>query len=338
MKLYRCDAPRLFLSSRSQASLLRLAAICVVVTPLWGQWQPFGATSGNIYYDNGNVGIGTTSPVARLNVNTSATGPGSGIASFGLVTSGSFGGGIGLQDGAGNIGIWDDTSGANLRFGFGTSLGALTPTVTFTSSGAVGIGTTSPGSTLEVDGENGGDGAITIVNWSGNVARVILDNFAPGGHSWDIRATDTTISPVGGFAISNNSAGTEPLTITYGGNVGIGITNPTSKLAVNGNISASEVVVTSAPSDYVFDAGYRLAPLSEVATYIKNNHHLPGIPAGPEVEEKGIGVGDMQSKLLAKVEELTLHMIQAEEQNTQLARQNAALKNEIQAIKEKLAR
>ena len=66
-----------------------------------------------------------------------------------------------------------------------------------------------------------------------------------------------------------------------------------------------------------------------MAAYIKANHHLPEIPAAAEVAKKGVGLGDMQAKLLAKIEELTLHMIQAEERNTRLERQNRELQERV---------
>jgi hypothetical protein len=71
-------------------------------------------------------------------------------------------------------------------------------------------------------------------------------------------------------------------------------------------------------SDYVFDVSYRPQPLSEVAAYIQANHHLPDIPAAKEIQSKGADLGDMQAKLLAKVEELTLYMIDAERENRDL--------------------
>jgi hypothetical protein len=103
------------------------------------------------------------------------------------------------------------------------------------------------------------------------------------------------------------------------GNVGIGTTAPQYKLSVSGTIGAKEVIVTNTGwSDYVFKPDYRLKPLKEIAAYIKANHHLPGIPSEADVREKGVSVGEMQAKLLAKVEELTMHMIQAEERNDRL--------------------
>ena len=66
-------------------------------------------------------------------------------------------------------------------------------------------------------------------------------------------------------------------------------------------------------------------PLSEVARYIDENHHLPGVPSSSEVKEKGVNLGEMQAKLLAKIEELTLHAIQEEKENRDLKRRIARL-------------
>jgi hypothetical protein len=108
------------------------------------------------------------------------------------------------------------------------------------------------------------------------------------------------------------------MTIGSNGDVGIGTNNPQHTLQVAGTIGAEEVLVTPTGADYVFEPGYRLQPLNEVAKYIEANHHLPDIPSADEVKQKGMGVGQMETKLLAKVEELTLHMIRQEQENQEL--------------------
>jgi hypothetical protein len=97
---------------------------------------------------------------------------------------------------------------------------------------------------------------------------------------------------------------------TNTGNVGIGTLNPTYKLSVNGDIRTKEVVVETGWADYVFDKKYNLVPLEQVEDYIRQNGHLPNIPSAKEVEEKGLHVGDIQKKMMEKIEELTLYIIE----------------------------
>ena len=99
------------------------------------------------------------------------------------------------------------------------------------------------------------------------------------------------------------------------GKVGIGTLNPDEELTVKGNIHAEEVKVDlSVPGpDYVFKDGYDLKSLEEVQNYIKEHGHLPNIPSAKEMETDGIQLGEMNMKLLEKIEELTLYLIEKEE-------------------------
>ena len=93
--------------------------------------------------------------------------------------------------------------------------------------------------------------------------------------------------------------------------MGIGTTaNPSYKLSVNGNIRSKEVVVEIGWADYVFNKKYKLKPLIEVEKFIEQNKHLPGIPSAAAIEKNGLNLGDTQKKMMEKIEELTLYIIQ----------------------------
>lgn len=85
------------------------------------------------------------------------------------------------------------------------------------------------------------------------------------------------------------------------------------------------MIVNTGWSDYVFDPGYDIPSLEETDAFIKKNGHLPDIPSEAEVKKNGVSLGDIQSKLLAKIEELTVQMIQLNEKNKQLEERVAQL-------------
>lgn len=96
------------------------------------------------------------------------------------------------------------------------------------------------------------------------------------------------------------------------GNVGIGVADPGNyKLAVNGTVHAKEVKVDlNGWSDFVFTDDYKLKKLEYVESFINENKHLPDIPSEKEVLDNGIQLGEMDAKLLQKIEELTLYIIE----------------------------
>ncbi len=105
-------------------------------------------------------------------------------------------------------------------------------------------------------------------------------------------------------------------------------TGLTCRVSVDGQIVAKEYLCKAATwSDFVFHENYNLRSLDDVETYIKENGHLPEIPSETEVQDQGINLAEIQAKLLQKVEELTLYMID-------LKRQNDILSHEVQILKQ----
>jgi hypothetical protein len=121
-----------------------------------------------------------------------------------------------------------------------------------------------------------------------------------------------------------------------GGNVGIGTANPGSfKLAVNGGIHSQSVNVDlTGWSDYVFKQDYKLPSLTEVKSYMDQNHHLPDMPSEQEVVKDGINLGEMNKLLTKKVEELTLYPLQEQEQTGKLIK---AQQQEINLLKKQFS-
>ena len=118
------------------------------------------------------------------------------------------------------------------------------------------------------------------------------------------------------------------------GKIGIGTTKPDSLLTVNGAIHAREVVVDlKVPADFVFGKDYSLMPLQKVEKYVQTNNHLPDLPSASEIKQQGLNVGEIQNKLLQKIEELTLYAIEQNKQITQQNQKIEKLEEEIEEMK-----
>lgn len=296
--------------------------LCFEPGKVYGQtlFAPNG-TVGNS--GNANVGIGTSSPQARLEIGAiSANSPSVIIGENNFL-------GFRRHDGIAVYGIGHDATDGLFRIGASPALSPSAGTsidiasggswISFSQGGSermriaqggnVGIGTATPEQRLQVVG--GRFQVNTAAPW---------DNFQiyTDGYCSYLEANGDE----GGLWIRSN---TGQKVIIPDANLGIGTTNPTHKLAVNGTIKAKEVIVeTTGWSDYVFADNYALAPLSQVEAHIKANKHLPGIPSAAQVAEQGVSVGDMQARLLAKIEELTLHQIAQEKR---LSAQDARISN-----------
>ncbi|MEI6433676.1 MAG: hypothetical protein WCP32_02450 [Bacteroidota bacterium] len=204
----------------------------------------------------------------------------------------------------------------------------------FPASGKVGIGTVTPLYELQVTtGNTGAATSITVEKVAGaggaqfimkDVAQNIEWRFkSAAGGLFKIRDNVHTSDVVVFEAVPTNAA--TALYLKANGNLGIGTTNPLAKLSVNGTgtfngkVKCTEIeVLTAAFPDYVFKAGYNLRPLSEVESFINLNKHLPDVPSEATVLANGLNLGEMNTTLLQKVEELTLYMIQLQKDNDAL--------------------
>jgi len=145
----------------------------------------------------------------------------------------------------------------------------------------------------------------------------------------------TPESPTGGvtdYTSENSNLSTvnwQANNLLASGNVAIGTAvNPAYRLAVGGNVVAEEVRVALQANwpDYVFETDYELPSLATVERHIKAKKHLINIPSALEIEQQGIALGDMDARLLRKIEELTLYAIAQEKQIQRLREQNEKLK------------
>ncbi len=93
--------------------------------------------------------------------------------------------------------------------------------------------------------------------------------------------------------------------------------------------------VTLNVPDYVFDSGYNLKPLDDVENYINVNHHLPGLPGADEIKKNGMDLTQMNLKLLEKIEELTLHVIN---QNKKIIKLEKAVQGKQRSMRNFLER
>jgi len=190
----------------------------------------------------------------------------------------------------------------------------------------LGLGTTTAQNKLDVAG-----GIVIGSTYAGtNVAPanglLVAGNIGIGTTSPMNKVDISGGAVIGSTYAGVNTAPTNGLLVA--GNVGIGTTNiGSAQLAVEGKIEGRSVVVTTTTPfpDYVFEDSYPMISLNNVEKCIKECKHLPDMPSAQEVKENGLNVGDMEIKLLKKVEELTIYVIDLKKQNTKLQAKIEAL-------------
>ena len=197
--------------------------------------------------------------------------------------------------------------------------GGANQNVKFTveNNGNVGIGTLTPSTKLAVEG------ITQSTTFRSSATNTSYHHFIRDGGGAAVYVNQNSTDPnTPILRLSSGATGANQnvkFTVENDGSVGIGTTNTGSwKLAVNGNIRAKEINVQTGWADFVFDDEYKLPSLEEVENHILHNKHLKDIPTAKEVKENGILLGEINAKLLQKIEELTLYTIQQQKEINRL--------------------
>ena len=333
----------------------------------FAQWSTSGTTVYKTN-SAGNVGIGTSTPTTRLeiyglgsNLQLNSQGGAYGINSADLkFKAGTLQGSVSLTT-LPVLGLPPGLvlTASDISVNTANTFRVFTPNIygipierfTLLKDGKVGIGNATPAFTMDISGPINATGlfvngtavalGVTAVSpWTldgsavnynnGNVGIGILSNVPT--YKLDVNGTiNATGFLLNGAPLSTSQWTTAGSVIYYnGGNIGIGTVTPGSyKLNVWGSLRAHEIVVNTTGADFVFEDGYKLRPLEEVERFINEHKHLPEILPAQQMQKEGMKMGDTQTKLLQKIEELTLYMIELKKDLEKVKRQNELLAAKI---------
>ena len=224
-----------------------------------------------------------------------------------------------------NIGNWPDDR-------FNILADSSNKGLIIAANGNVGIGSVSaasPFATLTVDGSIGFPTVATPAMYvypsgTSNPDKPLIVH-SPSFPEYGLYYSD----PDDLFVMKSSAGDSTPSLVVDLDNNWVSIATATRKpgyeLSVDGQIVCEELLVEDSADwpDYVFQDDYRLQPLEEVEAHIKERKHLPGIPTAAEISKNGLPIGEMQKRMMEKIEELTLHLI---EQNKRMTSQGERIR------------
>jgi hypothetical protein len=294
--------------------LIFAAVVALTNTATWAQT--------NTFPPSGNVGIGTKDPQTNLDVRGHAFFKNGSVLDISISTPGGKNGFAISPNEYGNYSRFNIVNYDNATVGdryFQFKFNQDANGLTIRKGGNVGIGITNPATKLESSG--------TIrINSTTPVVQLFENDISDNNFQIDVSGGNLN------FRTNNNSfsSASTKFTISNSGKVGIGTTDFSGghKLRVEGTIGAREIKVqASGWTDFVFYDDYSLPTLEEVEQHINEHGHLPEIPSEAEVNENGINLGEMNAKLLQKIEELTLYLIDQNKEIKELKEKVQSLEN-----------
>ncbi|OCX50800.1 hypothetical protein BEL04_18900 [Mucilaginibacter sp. PPCGB 2223] len=285
---------------------------------------------GENIFTNSAVSIGTTDQVALLTLNSPAganmilQNAGANIAGLSVNSTSS------TWNGGGGISLNMVATNADINFQTGSPAAT---TMVVKNNGNVAIGTTTPYAGAKFQTRLNTNVNLGIDGGTGS-GSVRLDAYN------DASSANIPLELQGSTISLYSNSGTLGLFVNSSGNVAIGTTDPKGyKLAVAGDGIAESMTVDLQANwpDYVFKKDFSLPTLAKLKAYIDQNQHLPEVPTAGQLAKTGINLGQMNTLLMKKVEELTLYLIEKDKQDKEKEALLQSQQKQIDELKQQMA-